>query len=136
MLGSFGVSAPVDRWTESDIAIAAAHIAVYRARVRAIVHHGDQYLLTPAPPADGNGDWAAIWYAAKDGSGGALFAFRLMGADSTRGFALPGLLPHEHYRVRLFSGAGTNITGTALAAGFAVTVSERFDSELILVERA
>jgi len=133
MLGSFGVSAPMDRWTESDIAIAAAHIAVYRARVRALIQHGDQYFLTPAPPADGNGDWAAIWYAAKDGSGGALFAFRLMGEDSARDFALPGLLAQERYRVRLFSGASTNTTGAALATRVAVTVAERFDSELILV---
>jgi alpha-galactosidase len=136
MLGSFGVSAPMDRWTESDITTAAAHIALYRTRVRAIIQHGDQYLLTRAPPADGNGDWAAIWYAAKDGAGGVLVAFRLMGADGTRAFALPGLLAQERYQVRRFSGASTDTTGAALAAGFAVTVANPFDSELILVEPA
>ena len=45
----------------------AAHVALYRDTVRAIVHHGDQYLLTQPPAADGSGDWAAIWYVAKDG---------------------------------------------------------------------
>lgn len=92
MLGSFGISAPIDTWTEADIDVAAPHVALYREKARALVHHGDQYPLTPPPPLDGAGEWAAMWYVAKDGRAGVLFAFRLHGAE-TRTFPLPGLLP-------------------------------------------
>jgi alpha-galactosidase len=60
MLGSFGLSAHIDRWPEADLAVAAAHIALYREKLRPIIHDGDQYHLTPPPPPDGNGDWVAM----------------------------------------------------------------------------
>ncbi len=129
MLGSFGISARADRWPEADFATAVAHVALYRETVRPIVHFGDQYLLTPAPPLDGNADWAAIWYVAKDGLSGVLFAFRLAGNDASRTFALPGLQPGRHYRVRLFSGATMELTG-----GLTVVLIGQFQSELCMVE--
>jgi alpha-galactosidase len=88
MLGSFGISAAIDRWPEADLVIAAEHVALYRNKLRSIIHHGNQYFLTP-PPIDGSGDWAAIWYVAKDGSNGVLFAFRLGGGEGSRSFPLP-----------------------------------------------
>jgi len=94
MLGSFGVSARIDRWPECDCATAAAHIALYREKLRAIIHHGDQYLLTKAPPPDGNGDWVALWYAAKDRSGGDLFTFRLGSTEGSRVPSRPALSLH------------------------------------------
>lgn len=133
MLGSFGISAPIDRWPEADLTTAAEHVALYREKLRAIIHHGDQYLLTRAPPVDGEGDWAAIWYVAKDGLSGVLFAFRLVGDAASRVFPLPGLLAERRYLAEMYSGASTWATGEALAAGLTVDIRERFQSELCLV---
>lgn len=136
MLGTLGISAPVDRWSTADIAIAASHVELYVAKVRPLVHHGDQYYLTRGPQPDGNGDWAAIWYAAKDGRSGVLFAFRLSGADGTRRFRLAGLRDDTRYRITLGSGRSVAMSGTELAAGLEVALSETFRSELCLVESA
>ena len=130
MLGSFGISARVDRWSEADFATAAAHVALYRDTVRAVVHHGDQYLLTRPPDADGSGEWAAIWYVAKDASRGVLFAFRLGSEHVARVFPLPGLTGGRRYRARLFDGAVRDVT----ADGVTVTVPGKFQSELCVVE--
>ena len=133
MLGSFGISARVDLWPTADRAVAAAHVHLYQSRLRAIIHHGDQYLLTRAPAADGSGDWAVIWYAAKDRSAGALFAFRLNG-PSTRRVALPGLPQDRRYRVSPFDGTATLRTGAELADGLMVSLADSFSSALYLIE--
>ena len=134
MLGSFGISARIDRWPEADCATAAAHIALYREKLRAIIHHGDQYLLTKAPPPDGNGDWVALWYATKERSRGVLFTFRLDSTERARSFALPGLHPDRRYRSTPFAGPVTETTGAALASGLAVAIDGPFQSELHLIE--
>lgn len=134
MLGSFGISAPIEQWPEADRQVAAAHIALYKNKLRALVHHGDSYFLTQPPPVDGNGDWAAIWYAAKDASAGVLYAFRLAGVDTGRVFQLPGLSNDRRYRVSLFSGDVTEKSGAELARGFIVEIAEPFRSELCLIE--
>lgn len=134
MLGSFGISAPVERWSDADMRTVAAHIAQYTTRLRPIIHHGDQYVLTKPPPTDGNGDWAAIWYVAKDGSAGALFAFRLASLDTGCVFRLSGLREERRYRVSFFSGEAAEISGQALAAGFTITIADPYRSELCWVE--
>ena len=134
MLGSFGISARADRWAAADFATVAAHVALYRDTVRPIVHHGDQYLLTATPPADGNGDWAAIWYVAKDARRGVLFAFRLASPETARVFALPGLLSAARYRAAAVAGPVTVLPGSALAAGLPVTIERPFQSALWVVE--
>ncbi len=125
MLGSFGISAPLGVWSAGQMAVAREHVALYRAVVRGLVAEGDQYLLTEAPPLDGRGEWAAVWYAAKDGSRGVLFAFRLEGAAERR-FALPGLRAGA-WRVR---GDGV----VAAEGGVEVTLAGRFASVLAVVE--
>jgi alpha-galactosidase len=134
MLGSLGISARIDRWPAADFATVARHIALYREKLRAIIHHGDQYLLTQAPPGDGNGDWAAIWYVAKDRARGVLFAFRLAGEAPSRSFPLAGLSAQRHYRVTTEGGEVARARGEALAQGLDVTILARFQSELCLVE--
>ena len=131
MLGSFGISARADLWPAADFAVAAAHIALYRDKVRALIHHGDQYLLTPAPTGD-DAEWAAIWYVAKDASAGVLFAFRLAGTEVSRTFPMPGLTPGVRYRARRFDGASLQIS----VPGLTVSVPEQVRSELVLVEKA
>jgi alpha-galactosidase len=134
MLGSFGISARADQWSVADFATAAAHIALYRDKLRAIIHHGDQYLLTRPPVADGSGDWAAIWYVTRDGLRGVLFAFRLGSPEASRSFPLPGLAAGLRYRVSLYSGAATEAMADTLMAGMTVVVPGQFQSELCLVE--
>jgi alpha-galactosidase len=130
MLGSLGVSARADRWSEADFSTAAQHVALYRDTVRAIVHHGDQYLLTRPPPIDGSGDWAAIWYVAKDASRGVLFAFRLGSEQASRVFPLPGLRSEQRYTARLLAGEASEV----MPQGLTVVVQEKFQSELCVVE--
>ena len=136
MLGTFGISAPVDRWTAEDVASVKRHVVWYKETVRPLVHAGDQYLLTEAPPLNGEGDWAAVWYAAKDGERGVLFAFRLAGEQTQGSFALPGLRPDARYRLRTPEGWSAMRRGTELADGLAVTADAPFRSALVAVERA
>ncbi len=134
MLGTFGISAPIDRWSRSDIATAARHVELYKTRLRPLIHHGDQYYLTRAPRPDGSSDWAAIWYVAKDGHSGVLFAFRLSSANGARRFFLPGLEADRAYRVTFASGPTRVARGAELDAGLAVEIGDTFRSELCLVE--
>ncbi len=136
MLGSFGISARIDSWSEADMATAAAHVAAYTDWVRPLIHHGDQYLLTKGPPPGPGGDWAAIWYAAKDGQSGALFAFRLDSRDNSRAFGLPGLLAKQRYRVSNALGVLTVATGAALGSGLRITIPGKYRSDLLRVDTA
>lgn len=126
MLGSFGVSAPIDEWAEPDLAIAAGQIALYRNRLRTLIQNGDQYLLTEAPPFDGGGDWAAIWYLEKTGQSGALFTFRLEGT-SERHFPLPGF---KGGRWRIVGNGGVPVNN-----GIQVMLSEPYRSTVLVVEQ-
>ena len=135
MLGSFGISASISSWSEADLVIAAEHVALYRNKLRSIIHHGDQYFLTPPPPIDGSSAWAAMWYVAKDGLSGVLFAFRLGTAEATRVFSLAGLVSEKSYRASLLSAESiVDTTGEALAQGLGIAVPSQFQSELVLVE--
>lgn len=135
MLGSFGISAPVERWSAADLAAVKQHIVWYKEYVRPLVQTGNQYLLTDAPPLDGEGDWAAIWYTAKDADCGVLFVFRLASTESQHTFVLPGLRPDVAYRLRTPEGLDITRRGSELATGLLVTVDTVFRSALMFVER-
>jgi len=136
MLGSFGISARVDQWNAADFAIVAAHVALYRDRLRAIIQHGDQYLLTRSPDRDGDGDWAGVWYVAKNASAGVLFAFRLAGPDGLRVFTLPGLDGTRAYRSTSFGGDPTLLPAEAPVLRFPVILNRHYRSELVVFEAA
>jgi alpha-galactosidase len=135
MLGSFGISAPVERWSVKDIATVKQHIRWYKELVRPLVQTGNQYQLTKAPPLDGEGEWAAIWYAATNAHRGVLFAFRLASPNSQHRFSLPGLCPDAEYCLRTPEGWSSTRLGSDLAAGLLVTVEAPFRSVLMFVER-
>ena len=135
MLGTFGISAALTRWTEGDIATARAHVDWWKAMARPVIHHGDQYILTDQPPLDGNGDWAAMWFAAKDAARGVGFVFRLASEKGTRSFPLAGLDPAATYAVIVDDTVTGHHSGAALAKGFAVTCPAHFTSAAITVER-
>lgn len=135
MLGSFGISAPVERWTEEEKSIVRTHVAWYKQIIQPIVLNGDQYFLTEPPPLDGNGDWAAVWYAAKNGERGVLFAFRLAGVDAHCLLPLPGLNREARYRLRAPEGWTAEYAGAELADGLVVDLDDFFRSALIYVEQ-
>ena len=122
MLGSFGISAPIGGWSAADRAVVRAHVRLYRDRVRALVHHGDQYQLTAPPTLEGDGGWAAVWYRAKVGGGGVLFAFRLEG-EAERDFVLPGLREDA-----MAEGAAR------IAGGVRVVLEAPFSSALVFLD--
>jgi alpha-galactosidase len=136
MLGSLGLSSKLDTWTPAEIAIAREHIAWYKDKARDVISNGDQYLLTPPPPLSGQGDWAAIWYAAKDGSLGIGYFFRLEGEDAERRFALPGLDADAVYTIELLGEGSQQHTGRDLADGFTIAIHETFGSAAIAVTRS
>jgi alpha-galactosidase len=134
MLGAFGVSCRLDRWSDADRAIGAAHVAFYRERLRPIIPSAVQYLLTDMPPVDGAGDWAAIWYLAPHREAGALFVFRLAGEEPVRKFTLPGLLAERQYRLTWQDGGTTLDDGATLLAGVQVRIDAAFRSALCVVQ--
>jgi alpha-galactosidase len=135
MLGSFGISAPVEKWSDIDIAVFQMHAAWYKEKVRPIISAADQYLLTEAPPLDGNGDWAAIWYVLPDSTRGTLFAFRLASGAPASTFSLQGLDPASTYTLQSPEGWSTIATGAKLAEGLSVTADAAFRSVLLSVEK-
>jgi alpha-galactosidase len=135
MLGTFGLSSNLDLWTADEIATAREHIAWYKARARDVIETGDQYLLTDAPPLSGASDWAGIWYAAKDGSRGVGYFFRLEGTSAERRFALAGLAPEETYEVSFIDGGSGRCSGGDLAAGLPVRIDETFGSAAVAISR-
>jgi len=134
MLGTLGISAPVSAWSAAEIDLAARHVDWYRRHVRPRVNDADQFLLTPPPPLDGKGDWAAIWYADKDAGGGVGFFFRLQG-DPTRRFSLDGLDPAQNYRLTWLDGGTRTAAGVDLAQGLDIALDGAFTSAVLLVER-
>lgn len=135
MLGSLGLSSKLDLWSGDEVATGREHIAWYKDKARDIIGHGDQYLLTAPPPLDGHGDWAAIWYAAKDRSRGVGYFFRLEGERAERRFTLPGLDSDATYEVGWLDGGSIRHTGRELADGLTIEIAETFRSAAIAVTR-
>jgi alpha-galactosidase len=133
MLGTFGISAATQEWGAEDFDLVAEHVSLYRWRVRRLVHHGNQYRLTEQPPFDGQGEWAAMWYAAKDGMEGIFFAFRLARGKREHSFSLPGLDPTTSYEVQVMGGESGVATGADLANGLSITCPAPFTSQLVLI---
>ena len=135
MLGSFGLSAKIGAWPQADLDTATSEIDWYKSAARPLIHDGDQYILTPAPTLGGHGDWAAMWFAAKDHSGGMALIFRLQAAEPSHRFALHGLDPHATYRLSIPGYPDQSLTGDALANGVSVTVPDLYQSTRLTVTR-
>lgn len=136
MLGSFGISARVATWAQADIATAAAEIDWYKTTARPVIRDGNQYILTPAPRLDGTGGWAAMWFAAKDASGGAALVFRLESPETEHLFSLQGLDPTSLYTVSQPGLPDASLTGEASENGVTVTLPDPYTSQTITVRRA
>jgi alpha-galactosidase len=130
MLGSFGISAPLDRWSAQERAEVAGHVAWFKERIRPLFANADQYLLGAQPSLEGDGDWAGVWYVTPDGARGHLSTFRL--ADASRSWepALAGLDPERTYAITSSIGASATLTGRELAEGALTTESAPFGAAL------
>jgi alpha-galactosidase len=135
MLGTFGISAPLDRWSDDDVALVRRHVDWYKRHVQPLIQTGDEYLLTPAPPLDGNGDWAIVWYAAKTADRGVLFAFRLGHGEAEHAMPLPGLDPDATYLVTPFDETAEPRSGKELSEGITVRLGAPYRSVLLAVEK-
>jgi alpha-galactosidase len=134
MLGSFGISARIGDWPEGDIETAAAEVAWYKSVARPLVGgFGDQYILTPAPRLDGTGGWAAMWFAAKDQTGGFALIFRLEATEGSFVLRLDGLDPARRYCLSMPGEADRHLTGAALAEGQIVTIALPYLSQRVTV---
>jgi alpha-galactosidase len=135
MLGTFGISAPLEKWTPDDLTLVRQHVEWYKHFVQPLIQYGDEFFLTSPPPPDGSGTWAAISYAAKSADRAVLFAFRLASGAPETTLSIPGLDPTATYRLTTFEGDIQQHTGQNLANGITVTADEPFRSVLIAFER-
>lgn len=134
MLSSFGVSAPLQKWSADDFAFVGVEIARYKSLVRDLLPVSNQYMLTEQPPLAGGGDWAAMWFVAQDRGHGSLSTFRLEG-EPRRAFALAGLEPTALYEVSTSGGQVGRFLGAQLAESFAVDLDAPYRSQMFHVQR-
>ena len=96
MMGSMGIGANLNRWSDEDFALASKMAAYYKT-IRATVQEGDLYRL--ASPHEG--ELTASQYVSRDGRQSVLFAF-LRSQQFLRPaptIYLRGLGPNANYRV-------------------------------------
>ncbi len=137
MMGSLGISAALERWSEEDLAVARQMIALYK-KIRATVQHGDLYRL--ASPWDG--DLTANQYVSADGKQAVLFVFRhsQQFRDSLAPLRLRGLAPAGRYRVRaiddkLTGGAGPVSGAYLMNYGVRLRLGGDYDATAVVLER-
>jgi alpha-galactosidase len=115
MQGGLGIGTNLNKWQETDMAIARHWVGVYK-RIRETVQRGDLYRLNRADAADAR--WTNL-YVAPDRSQAALFT--LIGSthrlDPMPAIALRGLDPDAQYRVERMDGTTLPPTIPAQAAG-------------------
>ena len=124
MMGAFGISAPIPDWTAQDVAEVREHVATYK-RLRPLIEHGRQVRLTPDPPRDGTGTWAAMAFLDVAGSQGAVLAFRLADGEPAHALQVPGLDAGTTFSVtRDADDAEIELTGAQLQAGELLVTAE------------
>jgi alpha-galactosidase len=136
MMGHMGIGADLrhasDEWKDR----ARHHIARYK-ELRRTIQHGDLYRLTPVPPRDGSGEWAAVAMVAGDQGEAVAFCYRLASAEPSFILRWPGLDPERDYDVEIDAGGERQrLSGAELGdAGLEVVVPERHSSALLIARR-
>ncbi|HWC97070.1 MAG TPA: alpha-galactosidase [Candidatus Sulfopaludibacter sp.] len=137
MQGALGVGANLNKWTDSDSALATKMIALYK-RIRPTVQLGEAYrLLSPR-----ENDVAANQYVSADGKQSVVFAFRhsqefntaapairLQGLDEKAVYKLEGIDNKLLDRQPQLSGA------YLMTAGLNLNLRGDFDSTAVVLER-
>jgi alpha-galactosidase len=135
MMGHMGVGADVKRWSADWTARAKHHIALYK-ELRRTVQLGDLYRLTPPPPRDGMGEWAAAAFVAPDRSEAVAFCYRLASDLASFRVRIPGLESGRSYELRMDGRPERWQHGGAEIAenGVEVVVPSRFSSALLIAQ--
>jgi alpha-galactosidase len=138
MMGSLGIGGNLNKWSESDMALAARMVELYKS-IRSTVQEGKLYRLF-SPRAGG---FTANQYVSEDGRQAVLFAFR-----SAQDFGYPaptvrlsGLDEKAVYRVKTIDdkliGGLAAVSGAYLMnRGLDLRLTGDFDSTAVVLERA
>ena len=137
MMGSMGIGANLNRWSDEDFALASKMAAYYKT-IRATVQEGDLYRL--ASPHEG--ELTASQYVSRDGRQSVLFAF-LRSQQFLRPaptISLRGLDPNANYRVisiddKLIDKADVLSGAYVINHGLNFNLTGDFDSTSITLER-
>ena len=137
MMGSMGIGANLNRWSDEDFALASKMAAYYKT-IRATVQEGDLYRL--ASPHEG--ELTASQYVSRDGRQSVLFAF-LRSQQFLRPaptISLRGLDPNANYRVisiddKLIDKADVLSGAYVMNHGLNFNLTGDFDSTSITLER-
>ena len=137
MMGSMGIGANLNRWSDEDFALASKMAAYYKT-IRATVQEGDLYRL--ASPHEG--ELTASQYVSRDGRQSVLFAF-LRSQQFLRPaptIYLRGLGPNANYRVisiddKLIDKADVLSGAYLMNHGLNFNLTGDFDSTSITLER-
>lgn len=133
MLGSFGISAPVHEWTDSDLDATSALVTWYKSRHRPLLPVSDQYLLGDDGDLDGRTQSSTVWYASRDGSGGNAFVFQLDAGARMIEIPLEGLDESQVFDVHIGSESLMTASGQALSGGVAIPVDGAYSSTIAQV---
>jgi alpha-galactosidase len=137
MQGALGIGANLNRWTESDSALATRMIALYK-RIRPTVQSGDLHrLLSPR-----ESDVTANQYVSADGRQSAVFAFRHSQEYNTAAptLYLQGLDEKAIYKLeatgnKLVEGQAQLSGAYLMRAGLNVNLRGDFDSTVVILDR-
>ena len=133
MLGAFGISAPLSRWSDSELNEVRESVAWYRRHQQELLPRSTQYLLGSPPSIEGATDWSGAWYADQDGAGGTCLLFRLEGQPEIIA-NMPGLDPRGSYSVYGIPGQNVaRMSGRQLEDGLLVRLGSRYSSAAITV---
>jgi alpha-galactosidase len=137
MMGSLGIGANLNRWSDADFELGTKMVATYKS-IRDTVQRGLLYRL--ASPREGT--LTSNEYVSQDGRQAVLFAF-LQTQQLLRPVApirLQGLNPEAVYRIRTIDDKlidqGDTISGAALMnRGVSLRLGGDFDSTMLIFER-
>lgn len=137
MMGHLGIGADLFSVDEAWKERARHHISLYK-ELRRTIQSGDLYRLTPPPPRDGSGEWAAAVHVRPDRAEAVAFCFRLSSDEPSFRLRIPGLEQAWGYETRFDeSDEIRRSTGAELGEkGIDVLVPERHSSALLVARRA
>ena len=137
MMGSMGIGANLNRWSDQDFALASKMVSYYKT-VRATVQEGDLYRL--ASPREG--DLSASQYVSRDGRQSVLFTFlrSQQFLRPTPTIYLRGLDQNSNYRLisiddKLIDKADVLSGAYLMNHGLDFNLTGDFDSTSITLER-
>lgn len=133
MMGHMGIGADL-RYTPGDWKHRASHHIARYKELRRTIQHGDLYRLTPPPPRDGSGEWAAAVIVAGDQGEAVAFCYRLASEEPSFILRWLGLDRGRDYEIEVDGESERRrMKGAELSdVGLQVVVPERHSSALLI----